>query len=102
MAKASKTTYHPAEKTLQWASDWADAFDQDWDEEKLAAWVGKRVEAHTPDSSKGFVATIVGFSRDCIPTEEGRKVFRNSFLTDEGLQVALYTSMVVEEAKEEE
>lgn len=83
----------------KWASDWADKFDQDWTEENLSAWVGKTVSAITPDGAHGFKAHIIGFGKLTLVVED-RQVHQFSFLTDEGLQVALFTKMQVEEVSE--
>lgn len=86
----------------EWAGDWSDTFDQDWDEAKLASWVGKKVVARggTDEDPRGFTGVIVGYSRDTLYVDD-RQVFRNSFITSEGLQVALFAKMQVEEANEE-
>jgi ribosome maturation factor RimP len=85
-----------------WAGDWADQFDQGWTDESLAEWVGKRVKVRTPDGvepARGVEATIVGFSKDTIILN-GNSVFRFSFITDQGAQVALFDQMQVEETEE--
>ena len=85
----------------EWASDWADEFDQTWTPEMLEGWVGKTVRAtkETPEGPKGFTKTIVGFSQDVLMVS-GRKVYRSSFITADGAQVALFTDMRVEEHQE--
>lgn len=83
--------------TEEWASDWANTFAQDWDSQRLESYVGKTIKATTPDGSRGFSATVVGYSTDTIVLGEGRKAYRHSFLTTEGLQVSIYSEMQVEE-----
>lgn len=96
------------EKIVQWASDWADAYEQDWTEEKLREWMGKvvliqsppRTEEEEDEQPEGHKATVhvVGFSVDTlvVPTVEGEDdeaipdVHRFSFLTSDGLQIPLF------------
>ena len=82
------------ESIEQWAGDWSDQFDQDWNEESLKEWLGKKVKISTPDG-RGAVALVVGFSIDRLYIED-REVRRNSFLTDVGLQIPLFTKAQVE------
>lgn len=95
----------------EWADDWASKFSQDFTEERLRSIVGKRVMALGPEPTqeeinegakqKGFRdKVIIGFSIDTIPTDEA-DVHRFSVITQDGLQVALVTNMVVEELPEE-
>lgn len=98
-----------------WASDWADSFDQGWDEEKLSKWIGKTVRLYAPPSEeggdpRGAEVHVVGFSVDTLfppPDEEDGamvqlpKVHRFSFLTAEGVQVALYAKVEVSELEVE-
>ena len=95
-----------AEGIRSWAADWADKYDQDWSDEKLREHVGKQVDAVKPavdeeEGPKGFRATIAGFSVDTIlfsadsETDELESVCRYSFITTEGLQVAILSGMSV-------
>lgn len=89
-----------------WADDWADQFDQTFDEGKLSALVGKRVQMQRPkredeeEDPRAFVGVVVGYSIDTLVTEES-KVHRFSVLTSEGQQIALVPSMIIEELPEE-
>ncbi len=89
----------PDQAMIEWASEWADKFDQSWTPERLSEMVGKTVKAETPDGTHGFVKTVVGYSRDVLVIE-GREVYRSSFTTADGAAVALFTDMRVEEEQE--
>lgn len=104
MSDATEEIVRPGdnvELVLEWAADWADTFDQSWDEAALAGFVGKTVVATDadPEGTRGFTKTIVGYSRDVLLVGD-REVFRSSFITAEGTQVALFTDMRVEEFSE--
>ena len=100
------------EKIRQWASDWADAYAQDWDAEKLSAFVHKTIKVEAPptdddEPQHGFSGFVVGYSIDTIrvPVEEGEEVnedvHRFSFVIDAGVQCALFAGMTVEEVSED-
>lgn len=93
------------EKVREWALDWADKFDQQWDESGLNALVGKSVSgrAETDDGPRGFSnARVVGFSIDKVcfrPDEESawESASRFSLLTDDGKQLAILSGMEISE-----
>lgn len=100
------------EAVKAWASDWANEFDQGWDEERLRTYVGKTIVLEAPGKAepdnKGvrgkFTAKVkvIGYSVDTlvIRTEEGadpEETHRFSFLTSEGVQVALFTATTIQE-----
>jgi hypothetical protein len=98
------------EAVRDWASEWADRYDQTQDEEKIKAWVGKTVKVtrepdHTEDSDKigEFLFNIVGYGIRALsfqPDEESPErqyVHEYSLLTDTGLQVPINATMTVEE-----
>lgn len=101
MATEEETTPDQLEVVAGWASDWADEFDQSWTPEILRQWVGKTVSAYkeTEDGPKGFTKTVVGYSQDVLFVAD-RQVVRSSFITADGVQVALFTDMRVEEHEE--
>ena len=85
-----------------WVGEWADQFDQGWSEDALKEWVGKKIVARTPEGvepPRGVTATIVGYSVDTVFAND-LSVKRYSFITDQGVQVPLFTSMQVEEVSE--
>lgn len=95
-----------SEAVLQWASDWADEFDQGYDEEKLRAMVGNKIRVTHPvdeeDSEDARVVEvdIVGFCIDTIVTDEA-DVHRFSVISSTGLQVMLKAGLSLEHLKEE-
>lgn len=98
-----------ADATREWASDWADKFDQEWNQARLDPFVGKHVSASvtTSDGPKGFEnLLIVGYSEDRVfyRAEEGAELQfakRCSFLTEDGKQLPIFAGMdVVEVAVE--
>lgn len=105
------TAIDNSEAIRDWASDWADKYDQSWTTESLSSYIGKVVDAKTdPDDTgavNGFVARVVGYSADVLSyqpdpeSEERAVVYRYSFLSDEGLQLALLAGMVVSEGSDD-
>lgn len=103
----------PEEQAVrEWASDWADKFEQDWDEERCIALLGKRVDALRPavdemDGPKGFRARIVGYTIDTLTclaeddAEERDLVKRYSLITAEGAQTPILAGMTITEIEEE-
>lgn len=89
----------------EWASDWADKFDQDWGDDKLAALVGKNVSGRvdTSEGPKGFEnVLVVGHSIDTIIYEiedggEEMTAHRFSLLTSEGKQLPIFAGMEIVE-----
>lgn len=85
----------------KWMSDWADMFDQSWDDEKLQAFVGKTVDLQRPEldedrPAKTFTFTVVGWSRDRLQDIDGSTVVNKwSLLTNDGNQIALYAGSTV-------
>lgn len=87
----------------EWASDWADKFDQDWDETRLHALVGKVVSARveTEDGPKGFSdVLVVGHSIDTIvyEIEDGgpeMTAHRFSLLSNDGKQLPIFAGMEI-------
>lgn len=112
MSESAKTPNDDALRT--WASEWADKFAQDYDEEKLKGLVGENVQGikqaeSEEEGPKGFAAKIVGYSIDTLYfTPEGQDepltVNRFSLITSEGMQVAILSGMevTVTAAEEEE
>lgn len=94
------------EAVRQWADDWADQFDQDYDEEKMRALVGKKLKMQRPkkedeeDDPRPFQGVVVGYSIDTLITEQS-DVHRYSVISSEGHQIALVPSMTIEELPEE-
>lgn len=99
-------------KVREWASEWADVYAQDYDEQKLSDLVGKHVKgtAEVAGEAKGFVGWIVGFSIDTliVPEDEDEQdddwhpqVKRYSLITADGLACPIFAGMVIEEAEEE-
>lgn len=101
------------EKIRQWASDWADAYAQDWDEQKLSYLVHKHVKGNGPPEEgvdqppHGFTGYIIGYSVDTVrvPVEEGEElnedVHRFSLILASGVQVPIFAGMVIEEVSED-
>lgn len=104
------------EAVRSWASDWADEFDQGWDEERLRSHVGKTLRLEAPgkgDDEGGRRGTfsarvkVIGYSIDTIifrtdEDSEEQQVHRFSFLTSEGVQVALFSMTTISEEEEQE
>lgn len=95
------TDYNDAIK--QWMSDWADQFDQSWDDDKLAAFCGMTVDLQRPANeeagreAKVFTFQVVGWSRDRLQDGTGEiSVSKWSLLTDGGNQIALYAGSTVD------
>lgn len=90
-----------SEPIRKWMSDWADQFDQSWDDDKLSAFVGKKVNLDRPADegsgrdAKTFTFQVVGWSRDRLQDEEGNNVNKWSLLTDDGNQIALFPGTTV-------
>lgn len=107
MTDASATTpvSETSDAVREWASDWADKFSQDYDDESLIPYVGKKISARveTEEGPKGFNgATVVGYSLDriyyTIEGEQGTHVaVRASFLSDDGKQLAIFAGMEITE-----
>lgn len=93
------------EKVREWALDWADKYDQTWDEPRLVALLGKSVSARaeTDDGPRGFTnAQVVGYSIDKVcfrPDEESdwEHAVRSSILTADGKQLAVLSGMEISE-----
>lgn len=92
-----------------WAEEWVEKFDQTFTEERLRALIGKKVKLQRPvpeeadedaEPPRPVIGTVVGFSVDTIVTEES-DVHRFSVITSEGAQIALVTSIDIEELPEE-
>ena len=111
MAESATTPCANFDVMREWASQWADTFDQDWNVEKLASFVGKKIRGERPPRSedegpKGFVGGVVGYSIDTIlypveGAEDYETVYRHSFILDTGSQVGIFTGMTIEEITEE-
>jgi hypothetical protein len=100
------TSASTPEAVREWASEWSDVYAQDWDEEKLSTYVGKRIKTHAEVNGepKGFEGFIIGYSIDTIVITDGEMdedVHRYSFLIDQGLQCSIFAGMTVEEVVEE-
>ena len=95
------------EAVRRWMSDWADQFDQSWDDEKLQAFVGQRVDLQRPADegaereAKTFTFQVVGWSRDRLQDEDGNHVSKWSLLTDEGNQIALFPGTTITASNEQ-
>lgn len=105
MNDTSATTPEPleAESQRKWASDWADAFAQDWPQERMAEFVGKEIKtaAEVDGEHKGAQITVVGVSRDVVYfTPEGTRdveaVYRSSFVSSEGTAIPIFADMEIE------
>lgn len=93
------------EKLREWASEWADRFDQSWDAARLGDLVGALVSGRvdTAEGPKGFESVVVvGYSIDTLvfSPEEGAEtetVTRASLLTADGKQLSILSGMQVVE-----
>lgn len=94
-----------------WAEEWVEKFDQTFSEERLRALIGKKVKLQRPspdptehdeevEAPRPIIGVVVGYSVDTIVTEES-DVHRYSVITSEGAQIALVTSIDIEELPEE-
>lgn len=93
------------EALATWAAEWADKFDQDYNETNLRALVGENVQGLKPaeteeEGPKGFKGKVVGFSIDTLCfTPEGQEepltAHRYSLILAQGMQVALLSGMEV-------
>lgn len=109
---SDKSTMMPTLKvSREWASDWADKYEQSWTPARLSEFVGKNVSGITPqvdgEEQRGFKsAFIVGYSVDTVvfqvddESDETAEAYRFSLLTSDGKQVALLASMEVSEDEE--
>jgi hypothetical protein len=87
------------ENLRRWLSDWRDEYGQEWTEEQLGTFGGKKVHAERParegeDGPKGIVAGIVGYSIDTL-CWDGEVVHRYSLVSDEGISFPLFTGMTI-------
>lgn len=94
-----------------WAEDWVEKFDQTFNEERLRSLIGKKVKLQRPhvpaeegeeetDPPRPIIGSVIGYSVDTIVTEQS-DVHRFSVITAEGAQIALVTSIDIEELPEE-
>ncbi len=94
-----------SEQVRQWMSDWADRFDQSWDEDKLGAFIGENVVINRPEledvdgepvEARSFNFTVVGWSRDHLRDSDGNAVNRWSIVNSEAQQIPLQVGCTVE------
>lgn len=104
---SASTPYSEAVKG--WASDWADAYAQDWPVERMTELLWKHVETHAEVNGepKGVTGYVIGYSRDVIvfTPEEGavrEEVYRSSLILDIGKSIPIFAGAEVKICAEEE
>lgn len=97
--------------TREWASDWADKFDQSWTPARLSELVGKTVKGERPvedgEEQRGFrSAFVVGYSVDTLvfqpddDDEATSEVYRYSLIVDGEKQFPLLAGLEITEVEE--
>lgn len=101
-----------SEAVRAWASEWADEFDQNWDQEGVHKYVGKTITAireREGEEPRGFRSKkVVGFSHIvlCVNPEDGseeeEQVHRWGFVLDDGTMVSILSEMKITEEVSDE
>ena len=81
-----------------WASDWADSYAQDWDEDRLKSYLGKMINLSRAGSEEvKFQHEVVGYDISTLCIGEEEPVHRYAFLTSQGVQIPIVAGVLIEE-----
>jgi len=80
---------------MAWASEWADKYDQGWDEPSLEKLTGQTVSVTHPDKRHGYEIKVVGYGAITIQVGES-PVKQYCLVSDEGRMYPIMAGVEIE------